>query len=77
MQNHFIKIIFLLFLSCVSLYLFSKENQEIPEADEVLEVRDQFPRYRVLYDHQKVIQEVQTQRAPEESSKEESSQKPQ
>ena len=48
--------------------LFSEENQD--KDDEVLTVRTQFPRYRVLYEHQKTLQEVQDQLEEEKSEEE-------
>ena len=73
LNHHFFKIISLILLSGVSLYLFSEEDsREVSLDDEVLEVRTQFPRYRILYNHQKTIQEVQDELQSEESSKEES-----
>ncbi len=57
--------------SCTACCLFSEEKEaESSIEDEVLEVRTQFPRYRVLYNHQKVIQEVQDQMKRDESKNE-------
>lgn len=68
---HYFKVICLVLISSVSFCLISEETTDSLE-DEVLEVRDQFPHYRVLYNHQKVIQEVQEQIKSEESGKEQS-----
>ena len=62
----FVKTVCLIVLILSVCCLFSEENQD----DEVLTVRTQFPRYRVLYDHQKTLQEVQDQLEKEKSGEE-------
>lgn len=64
----FVKTVCLIVLILPAYCLFSEENQD--NDDEVLTVRTQFPRYRVLYDHQKTLQEVQDQLEKEKSGEE-------
>jgi len=68
---YYFKVIWLVLLSGISFCLMSEETQDKSYLeDEVLEVRNQFPRYRVLYNHQQVIREVQEQMKSGESGKE-------
>ena len=67
---HYFKIIYLILLGGLSFYLMSEETKgESSLEGEALEVRDQFPRYRVLYNHQQVIQEVRDQLQSKDSKK--------
>ena len=59
-KNLHFKIIPLFLIGGIFFSLGLEESQDTPSFnDEVLEVRKQFPRYRVFYNHQKVVKEVQ------------------
>ncbi|MDE0150951.1 MAG: hypothetical protein OXK80_00420 [Bdellovibrionales bacterium] len=70
MKNIHYKVLFLFLLGGASFCVMSEESQDkLFLEGEALEVQTQFPRYRVLYNHQQVVQEVQDQLKSEESDK--------